>query len=132
MPPGLSTSLVTDTYDATKRRLYEVKATSARDAVRQAIGQLLDYRRFVNDLEGMAVVLPTEPTPDLVELIDEVGMALVLPDGSRFVRRGPGGLRLSLGASVVASGGNGGARRARSARSAGVPVAPAHRAGGAP
>lgn len=75
-PPGSATSLVTDTYDVTRGRLFEVKATSDRNAVRMALGQLLDYRRHLPEVGDCAVVLPERPAEDLVELIFSVGFGL--------------------------------------------------------
>lgn len=90
--PGTSDRLLTDTFDATTRVLYEAKASSTRNMVRQAIGQLFDYRRFVEDLEHCCVVLPVKPAPDLVDLVHSVGLELVARDTSgTFVRITPDG-----------------------------------------
>lgn len=75
--PHSSTRLLTDTYDASARVLYEAKATGARAAVREAIGQLLDYRRFAEQPVQCTVVLPEAPASDLVELVHELGFELV-------------------------------------------------------
>ena len=43
--------------------------------VRLAIGQLLDYLRFVPEATGV-ILLPDEPTPDVKRLIHSVGFEL--------------------------------------------------------
>ncbi|MFD7308352.1 hypothetical protein [Promicromonospora sp. NPDC059942] len=75
--PGSSVPLWTDTFDDSTKVLYEVKASSERRAVREAIGQLLDYRRFVSELAACTVVLPTRPAEDLIDLVHDVGFELV-------------------------------------------------------
>ncbi|PFG43801.1 hypothetical protein ATJ88_2511 [Isoptericola jiangsuensis] len=95
--PKSSTRLLTDTYDATARVLYEAKATGARVAVRQAIGQLLDYRRFAEQPVTCTVVLPAAPATDLVELVHDVGFELVVRGRSgNLVRVAPNGVESDL------------------------------------
>ncbi|USY19596.1 hypothetical protein NE857_30895 [Nocardiopsis exhalans] len=75
---GLSSSLLTDLYDADSHVLYEAKGTSSRESVRMAIGQLMDYRRHVTPTDPtLAVLLPQEPHPDLRDLLDSVNIGLV-------------------------------------------------------
>lgn len=68
--------LVTDTYDVTDRKLYEAKSKSDRATVRLAIGQLLDYLRFIADVRG-CLLLPDEPSEDVKLLIRSCGFGLV-------------------------------------------------------
>ncbi len=77
-PPGELLTLVTDTYDGTEHTLYEAKGTTTRDAIRRAIGQLLDYRRHiaVDDLR-LAVLLPDRPSNDLLDLLSSLDIACV-------------------------------------------------------
>lgn len=44
---GTTTRLLTDLYDATAHVLYELKGSRRREAVRMALGQLLDYSRHI-------------------------------------------------------------------------------------
>ncbi len=75
---GLSSSLLTDLYDADSHILYEAKGASSRESVRMAIGQLMDYRRHVTPSDpNLAVLLPQEPHPDLRDLLDSVNIGLV-------------------------------------------------------
>ncbi|HEX3173815.1 MAG TPA: hypothetical protein VHQ43_06320 [Solirubrobacterales bacterium] len=71
LPPGEARPLFTDLYDATIGMLVEAKGTVERNAIRMAIGQLADYKRFVGDGQPnhLAVLLPSEPRSDLCELL---------------------------------------------------------------
>ena len=73
--PGERHELVTDSYDTTDNVLYEAKSRSERATVRLAIGQLLDYLRFVPDARGR-LLLPEEPNPDIKRLIHSCGFGL--------------------------------------------------------
>ncbi|MEU2605991.1 hypothetical protein [Streptomyces albus] len=88
---GLTSTLRTDLYDATDHVLYEVKGSNSREDVRMALGQILDYGRYVKmpEHEGepkRVILLPAAPTPDLYALLDryEVGVVYRSDDG-RFV-----------------------------------------------
>ncbi|WP_392872351.1 hypothetical protein [Streptomyces sp. LN499] len=72
-------TLTPDLYDETDHLLYEAKGLTTRNNVRMAIGQLLDYRRHIEKHETLrvAVLLPSEPTPDVKALLDAAGIALV-------------------------------------------------------
>lgn len=87
---GQSTPLLTDTWDEEHRELYEAKGTVARAKVREAIGQLLDYRRHITPPpETCTVLLPTDPGEDLTELIHSCGFDLVYPENVRKLVRKP-------------------------------------------
>ena len=74
--------LLADLYDRTNNVLYEAKASSSREAVRMALGQLMDYRRFVIEDPELAVLLPVRPSADLVELLAEHRVRCVVPTSS--------------------------------------------------
>ncbi|WP_432008849.1 restriction endonuclease [Streptomyces bacillaris] len=78
--PGETKVSVVDLLDATENRLIEVKSTVTRQAVRAAIGQLLDYRRFLNPTPQLAVLLPAEPRRDLIDLCASMCIEVVWPD----------------------------------------------------
>lgn len=62
----------------------------ARAKVREAIGQLLDYRRHITPPpETCTVLLPTDPGEDLTELIHSCGFDLVYLEGSKKLIRKP-------------------------------------------
>jgi 5-methylcytosine-specific restriction protein A len=89
---GLTSPMLTDLYDTTAHVLYELKGNAERNAVRMAIGQLMDYRRHINPPNpALAVLLPEEPKEDLKALLDTLGIALVYREGAAFV--GVPGLR---------------------------------------
>lgn len=77
-PPGELRPLVTDIYSETKNVLYEAKGTATRNAIRRAIGQLLDYRRHI-DRDGLrlAVLLPHRPSDDLIDFATGLGIVVV-------------------------------------------------------
>jgi hypothetical protein len=68
-----------DVYDATRNNLLEGKGTVTRDAIRMAIGQLADYRRFIEPRPSCAVFLPKRPRRDLEKLLSAEGIAVVWP-----------------------------------------------------
>lgn len=80
-----------DTYVADMNELTEAKGAARRQAVREAIGQLFDYRRLAKPRpQTLAVLLPSRPPSDLVALLHELKIALVweTPDG-HFKREDP-------------------------------------------
>jgi hypothetical protein len=64
-PEGEAKPLFSDLYDTTRNNLLEAKGTVKREAIRMAIGQLADYRRFIEARPSCAVLLPERPRPDL-------------------------------------------------------------------
>ena len=64
--------------------LVEAKATDARYAIRMAIGQLYDYRRFEPTTPELAVLVPKEPVRDLRRLLDGLTIGCVWPRGNSF------------------------------------------------
>jgi 5-methylcytosine-specific restriction protein A len=80
-------ALTPDLYDATDHALYEAKGLTSRVNVRMAIGQLADYRRHIPNRDGLrvAVLLPSEPTADVQDLLAEEGVALVYRTEDGFV-----------------------------------------------
>ncbi|MEU9717314.1 hypothetical protein [Streptomyces sp. NPDC047976] len=81
--PGV---LLTDLYDETDHVLYEAKGLTTRANVRMAIGQLLDYRRHVPNVDTLriAVLLPSEPTPDTKDILAAENIALVVQTAEGF------------------------------------------------
>ncbi|ORB71668.1 hypothetical protein BST44_21285 [Mycobacterium scrofulaceum] len=68
IPVG-SAPLYSDLADVTTNILYEAKGSADRMSVRLALGQVLDYGRFVKG-SRLAVLLPATPPADLVELLE--------------------------------------------------------------
>jgi hypothetical protein len=86
VPPQEAKPLFSDLIDRTTNTLYEAKGTVERDAIRMAIGQLLDYSRFVDSSPRMAVLLPSEPRHDLRLLLESADVEIVWREGRKFVR----------------------------------------------
>lgn len=83
---GLASSLQTDLYDTDAQVLYEAKGTCSREAIRMAIGQLMDYQRHINPPNPtLAVLLPNRPQDDLVDLLNSVNINIVYRHEGHFV-----------------------------------------------
>jgi hypothetical protein len=76
-PPGEAKPIFSDVFVKQRNHLIEAKGSVAREAIRMAIGQLLDYGRFVSPKPRLAVLLPEKPRPDLCELLMSVGVAII-------------------------------------------------------
>lgn len=79
---GLTSTLRVDLYDATAHVLYEAKGSNSREDVRMALGQILDYSRYVKmaEHEGeplRVVLLPAAPTPDMHSLLQRYDVQVV-------------------------------------------------------
>jgi 5-methylcytosine-specific restriction protein A len=75
-PQGELAYLYTDVFDTVTLTLFEAKGHATRNAIREAIGQLLDYRRHINPApRNLAVLIPSRPTDDLLDLITSLGMS---------------------------------------------------------
>jgi hypothetical protein len=83
-PGGNAAVLYSDLFNTATDELVEAKADCARESVRMAIGQLADYRRFVNEHAACKVLLPTEPSEDLIDLLTREGIGILVPDGAGF------------------------------------------------
>lgn len=81
--------LFTDLHDYALDELIEAKATSSRPSVRTGLGQLLDYARYVSH-QRRALLTPTRPRPDLIELLGTHGCACIWEAAEgRFERSNP-------------------------------------------
>jgi hypothetical protein len=83
--PGEAGHLFTDLHDLELDELIEAKGSSSRVSVRAGLGQLLDYARYVSH-SRKALLLPSEPRPDLIELLHEYGCSCIWEEGGRFER----------------------------------------------
>jgi hypothetical protein len=66
------------------RTLIEAKNSDRREALRMAIGQLYDYRRFHEPPVRLAVLLPHQPSPDGLTLLQSAGIEAIWPHGTGF------------------------------------------------
>ena len=83
LPEGETKPLYCDVFEIARRNLVEAKGTGTREAVRMAIGQLHDYKRFEPEPPSLAVLLPERPRPDLEALLASQSIAAIW-------RAGPG------------------------------------------
>ncbi|MGC0363088.1 hypothetical protein ABH922_001072 [Rhodococcus sp. 27YEA15] len=74
LPDRAARPLFVDLHDATENHLFEAKGSTSREAVRMALGQLLDYRRGFSVRPAVSVLLPRRPVDDLLELLAEHGV----------------------------------------------------------
>lgn len=80
--------MFTDTVVLTRSELVEAKASSGRSAVREAIGQLFDYRRLITPRpERLTVLLPNQPVDDLLDLLSDLGISSVWESEPGVFRR---------------------------------------------
>lgn len=84
-PPGESSSLYTDTYDSTADELFEIKPDASRQKIREAVSQLLDYRRHAN-ARTYTVLVPAPPSADLQDLVRTSGLSLAVFASGRITR----------------------------------------------
>lgn len=85
VPPGEERPLFCDLIDNATNTLYEAKGTVERGSIRMAIGQLLDYARFLAPRPRLAVLLPSEPRADLLELLASAGVDVVWQERKKFL-----------------------------------------------
>lgn len=85
VPAGESAPLYSDLWDQGGHELIEAKAGVTRDHLRQAVGQLYDYGRFV-EAKIRTVLVPSRPRTDLLAFLQVVGIDAVYPEGDDWVR----------------------------------------------
>jgi len=74
--PGARRALYTDLFNTSTREVVEAKGLANRDHVRLALGQVLDYARYIAH-ERRAVLLPVRPAEDLVDLLVSHGISCI-------------------------------------------------------
>ncbi len=75
--------------------LVEAKGSIDRNSIRMAIGQLLDYRRFIDEAAvKCAVLLPELPRQDLLQLLAYAGVLVYVPQQDGFILLDGHGQRL--------------------------------------
>lgn len=87
---GEARPLVCDALVPALSLLVEAKASDNRNSVRLAIGQLMDYRRFVEN-PRLAILLPHVPAPDHRDLLRSVNVAWIWLDRRERFRDSVGG-----------------------------------------
>ena len=82
--PSSVSPLFTDEFDLTDGVLYEAKSSASRQAIRMAIGQLFDYRRYIaRDDVSLSVLVPTRPSDDMVDLLASLDIGCMVRNGRR-------------------------------------------------
>jgi hypothetical protein len=105
-PIGEANYLFTDTYDVDSKILYEAKSSCDRATIRLAVGQLLDYLRFLPEAGG-AILLPDEPTYDLQSFVAACGLGLTYPSEGGWIEVPPPHGDDQLGGSTAVDNGAG-------------------------
>lgn len=83
IPEGAVKALYTDLYIREPNLLVEAKGATTRAAIRMAIGQLADYRRFLDE-PRCAILVPEKPSQDILELAAVEKIVVVWPSENRF------------------------------------------------
>jgi hypothetical protein len=85
VPPGEAKPLFSDLLDRSTGMLVEAKGSTERGAIRMAIGQLADYKRFVDPPPAhLAVLLPSRPRADLQALLASESIQIIWPTSNGF------------------------------------------------
>jgi hypothetical protein len=84
LPAGEVRPIFSDAWVEARNVLIEAKNSDSRDAIRQAIGQLYDYRRFHASPPRLAALLPYPPVADRLGLLRSAGVEAIWPYGAGF------------------------------------------------
>jgi hypothetical protein len=82
--PGLARPFLCDVFLPEKNALIEAKSTDRREAIRMAIGQLLDYQYLEGTQRKLAVLLPYPPAAEARNLLDSLGIGAIWPFSEGF------------------------------------------------
>ena len=94
---GNASALFSDIYIPQHDQIIEAKGLVTREAIRMAIGQLLDYRRFSPRPARLAVLVPRHPGPDLEALLTTIGISVIWRDHKGSFSDNAGGAFASPG-----------------------------------
>jgi hypothetical protein len=83
LPEGEVKPIFSDLYVSEIPLLVEAKGTVERGSIRMALVQLLDYRRFVARAR-CAILVPSQPRPDVAELVRSAGVEPYWPENAGF------------------------------------------------
>jgi hypothetical protein len=76
-----------DRYEEEGRNLIEAKASTSRENIRMAVGQLLDYAFLGKEeirVPNMAILLPKKPDSDLVEWLQHLHISIIWREERSF------------------------------------------------
>ena len=88
-PAGESQPIFTDCYIPAIELLVEAKGSTSRESIRMAIGQLLDYSRFLHPRPQMAILVPEKLRNDLRQLLIENNIGFIEKLGNGFFENFP-------------------------------------------
>ena len=83
-PVGEVRPIYSDAWVEDRQALIEAKNSDSRDAIRLAIGQLYDYRRFHRPPVHLAILLPYEPNAERLDLLRSADVEAVWPHKPGF------------------------------------------------
>ncbi|MXP24364.1 hypothetical protein GIY30_23870 [Gordonia sp. HNM0687] len=73
IPTPSGAVLATDLYDVTADDLIEVKSSIDRETLRLALGQILDYERFIRP-KLRTLLVPERPAQEMIDLFSTLAM----------------------------------------------------------
>ena len=76
-----------DRYEVKRRNLIEAKASTSRENIRMAVGQLLDYAYLGKNEFGepnKAILLPKKPHPEIVNWLRHLHISIIWREGESF------------------------------------------------
>ena len=84
-----STILRADAFIPELNLLVEAKSSASREALRLAIGQLLDYARWIEPRPRLAILVPHQPADDMLELMAGLDIVCIWKSNGGFHVSGP-------------------------------------------
>ena len=84
LPVGEVRAIFSDAWVEVRNALVEAKNSDSRDSLRQAIGQLYDYRRFHAPGVHLAVLLPYKPSDERLDFLGSAAIEAIGPFGDGF------------------------------------------------
>jgi hypothetical protein len=82
--PGLARPFLCDVYLPESNALIEAKSSDRREAMRMAVGQLLDYQYLEGTQPRLGVLLPGAPAGDIRGMLGAIGIGAIWPAGDGF------------------------------------------------
>lgn len=76
IPTPAGALMFTDVFNLATDELIEAKGSASRHNLRTALGQVLDYARFVRH-ERLAILLPTRPADEMIDLLHAHGVTAI-------------------------------------------------------
>lgn len=83
IPTPSGAVLATDLYDVTADDLIEVKSSIDRETLRLALGQILDYERFIGP-KLRTLLVPERPAQEMIDLFATLAIRVAWPEADGF------------------------------------------------